>query len=410
MVAAQTALCRSCRTVLTEQVLDLGRQPASDSFPLSGSDAEEQRWPLTLWLCSRCALVQLGVDATIPEAPLAVESETMRRHAAQASAAVLEQSGLTSGATVAEAASHHGGSWLPHLVAAGLCPVPLSAVGQADLVVDVHGLAHEPDTDAALAAHARRLHPDGRLVLEFHHLLPLVRDGQFDTVRHGHPVYLSLLALGPALARHGLAVTSALQSVVYGGSLRVTARFDGPAAVPDPSVAGLLRAEQVAGLDQARTLRKLQEQARRTGGALREYLLDARRTGRVVLGYGAPSKASVLLCSSGIGSELLPFTADLSPAKQGRRLPGCGVPIRSPEELLAGRPDEVLILTWDIAHEVAEQLAVVSSWGGRFIVPVPEPHQLPAMEPDRAGDDAEVPFAGWETPVRPGSRARRSGR
>lgn len=358
-------------------------QPASDSFPPWDSEVEELRWPLTLWLCSQCALVQLGVDPAIPEAPLAVESETMRRHAAQASAAVLEQSGLLPGATVTEVASHHGGSWLSHFVAAGLRLLPPDADGQADLVVDVHGLAHDSDTDAALAAHARRLHPHGRLVLEFHHLLPLLRDGQFDTVRHGHPVYLSLLALGPALARHGLAVTSALQSSAYGGSLRLTARFDGPAAVPDPSVTRVLQAERAAGLDQARALEELQEQARRTGRALHGHLVEARRTGRVVLGYGAPSKASVLLCSSGIGSELLPFTADISPAKQGRRLPGCAVPIRSPEELLAARPDEVLILTWDIAREVAEQLAVVSSWGGRFIVPVPEPHELPAAEPNR---------------------------
>ncbi|MEP6696113.1 MAG: methyltransferase C-terminal domain-containing protein [Pseudonocardiales bacterium] len=295
---------------------------------------------------------------------------------------------------MAEAASHHGGSWLPYLVAAGLHALPLSAQGQADLVVDVHGLAHESDTDGALAAHARRLAADGLLVLEFHHLLPLLLDGQFDTVRHGHPVYLSLLALGPALARHGLAVTSALQSTAYGGSLHVTARFDGPDAVADPSVERVLQAERAAGLDQAPVLKGLQEQARRTGRALREYLLEAGRTGRVVLGYGAPSKASVLLCSSDIGRELLPFTADLSPAKQGRRLPGCAVPIRSPEELLAARPDEVLILTWDIAHEVAEQLAVVSSWGGRFTLPVPEPHQLiVAAAPGRAGDDPEPPVA-----------------
>jgi len=361
-------------------VLDLGLQPASDSFPPCNSEAEELRWPLTLWLCSACALVQLGLDAAIPQEPLAVESETMRRHAAEAAVAVLEESGLPPGATVVEIASHHGGSWLPHLVAAGLRPLAPDAVGQADLVVDVHALAHASDTDEALAAHARRLHPDGRLVLEFHHLLPLLLYGQFDTVRHGHPVYLSLLALGPALARHGLAMTSALQSAAYGGSLRVTARVDGPAALPDPSVERLLRAERAAGLDRPRALKELQKQARRTGRALYEHLLEARRTGRVVLGYGAPSKASVLLCSSGVGRELLPFTADLSPAKQGRRLPGCAVPIRSPGELLAARPDEVLILTWDIADEVAEQLAVVTSWGGRFVVPVPEPHQLAAAQ------------------------------
>jgi hypothetical protein len=355
--------------------LDLGPQPASDFFPPEDTALEDPRWPLELWSCSSCSLVQLGVDATIPEPPLAVESATMKRHAAEVSAAVLDESGLPAGATVAEVASHHGGSWLPHLVRAGLRPVPLSSGGTVDLLVDVHALAHESDTDVALGAIARRLNPAGRLVLEFHHLLPLVRHGQFDTVRHGHPVYLSLLALRPALARHGLAVTSAHTSPAYGGSLRVTARPDGCAAA-DQSVDNVLADEQAAGLDRPEMLRELEERARRSRTALRLYLEDARRDGRIVLGYGAPSKAPVLLCSSDVDARLLPFTADLAPAKHGRRLPGCGVPIRSPEELLAARPDEVLVLTWDIADEVAEQLAVVSEWGGRFIVPVPEPHEL----------------------------------
>jgi hypothetical protein len=371
------APCRSCRAPLIEKVLDLGLQPASDFFPAQDSVAEDPRWPLELWLCSDCALVQLGMDATIPEPPLAVESATMRQHAAQASVAVLEESGLAAGATVAEAASHHGGSWLPYLVSAGMRPVPLSAEHTVDLLVDVHSLAHESDTDSMLAAHARRLSPAGRLVLEFHHLLPLVLHGQFDTVRHGHSTYLSLLALGPALARHGLEVTSALASAAYGGSLRVTARPEG-CAVQDRSVEDVLAAERAAGLGRAEALRGLGDRAAHSGAALRRYLEQAQRDGRVVLGYGAPSKAPILLCSSNVDSGLLPFTADLSPAKQGRRLPGCAVPIRSPEELLAARPDEVLILTWDIAHEVAEQLAAVSQWGGRFIVPVPEPHELTA--------------------------------
>lgn len=373
--------CRSCRARLVDKVLDLGLQPASDYFPRADSTAEEPRWPLTLWLCSRCSLVQLGADATIPEPPLAVESETMRGHAADVSAAVIRQTGLSAGATVVEVASHHGGSWLPHLVLAGLRPLPSDIQGQADLVVDVHALAHDSDTDSGIAAHAHRLAPQGRLVLEFHHLLPLLLHGQFDTVRHGHPVYLSLLALSPALARHGLRVTSAVQYDVYGGSLQVTACPVGARHLADGSVERVLDAERAAGVDRAPALRMLQAQVSRTGEALRSYLREARRTGRVVWGYGAPSKASVLLCSGNIREDLLPFTADISPAKHGRRLPGCSVAIRSPEELLTARPDDVLILTWDIAAEVAGQLSAVYAWGGRFMIPVPEPHEFPRSAP-----------------------------
>ena len=382
---SSSALCRSCRAPLVDKVLDLGPQPASDFFPLGGNPDADPRWPLELWMCSKCGLAQLGVDAAIPETPLALESGTMRQHAAEASAEVLRQTRLTDGATVAEAASHHGGSWLPHLVRGGLQTVPLSANHAADLLVDVHALAHEPDTDRALKAHARRLRAGGQLVIEFHHLLPLVRDGQFDTVRHGHPVYLSLLALRPALARQGLTAIRAKTSDAYGGSLRVTARFSTEGVMPDISIDNVLEEERAAGLNQVTQLQDLQPRAIRSSKMLRDYLRDAQRRGRLVLGYGAPSKASVLLCSSNIDSGLLPFTADLSPAKQGRRLPGCGVPIRSPADLLAARPDDVLILSWDIACEVATQLADVRTWGGRFFVPLPEPHEL-AASPHKGAD------------------------
>lgn len=374
--------CRSCRAPLAALVLDLGPQPASDHFPLidtarpADSLADDPRWPLELWLCGRCALAQLGTDAAIPEAPLAVESDTMRRHAFEISAVVLEESGLGPGSTVAEAASHHGGSWLPHLVAGGLVAVNLPAEHAVDLLVDVHGIAHEADTDAVLAAHARSLRPTGRLVLEFHHLLPLVQGGQYDTVRHGHAVYLSLLALQPALARHGLIVTSAAGSSAYGGSLRVTARPTGAGAVADASVEQVLSAERAAGIDRPDVLRGLLERAVDSARALRQHLEDARREGRVVLGYGAPSKASVLLCFSGVGPDLLPFTADLAEAKWGRRVPGCGVPIRSPRELADAKPDEVLILVWDIADEIAGQLGPALPDHCRFVVPIPLPHVI----------------------------------
>lgn len=363
---------------MTDRVLNLGRQPASDAFPPANDANEEARWPLELWYCTRCHLAQLAVDPPLPEPPLAVESATMARHARETAVDVISEAALPAGSTVAEAASHHGGSWMPYLVASGLVPQPLEAEGSVDLLVDVHGLAHEPDTETALAAHARRLSPTGRLVLEFHHLLSLVTEGQFDTVRLGHPVYLSVLALQQGLRRHDLVVTDAVLNPAYGGSLRVTARRDSDHAYVHDSVDAVLDAERSAGLDSPDGLRPLQAQADRSARALRRYLEDARTSGRTVLGYGAPSKASVLLCYSGVDDRLLPATADLSPAKHGRRLPGCGVPIVSPEALLAARPDDVLILTWDIAEEVVRQLAALGQQGSRFLVPVPEPRELPA--------------------------------
>lgn len=362
--------CRSCGEPLRHRVLDLGEQPAADAFPPAQDPSPDPCWPLELWVCSTCGLAQLGAPAPLPPEPVrAVESATAQAHAEASVAQLLAEGRQRAGSTVREAASHHGGSWLPHLLAAGLTAAP---AGQpADLVVDVHALAHEEDLGSTLAARAAALAPGGRLVLEFHHLLPLLEQGQFDTVRHGHPVYLSLSALQPALARRGLHPVSARRSPVYGGSLQVTAVADAQVR-PDASVREVLEHERAAGVTDPARLGELDARAARTSAALHDHLVRARRDGRTVLGYGAPSRAAVLLRRSGVDADLLAFTVDLSVAKHGRRVPGCRIPIRAPEELLAARPDEVLVLTWDLAAEVAAQLSAVHDWGGRFLVPLPE--------------------------------------
>lgn len=368
--------CRSCGSTLLEPVLDLGEQPASDVFPGPDDPPVDPTWPLRLLWCSDCALVQLSDEsATVPQAPRGIESLTMLEHATAAAGRLVSAVRAGPGTTVVEFDSHHGGSWLPALLSHGLVE---TAGGTVDLVVDVHGLVHDDDTAAALAERVARVAPGGRFALEFHHLLALVEGGQFDTVRHGHPVYLSLLALQPALARLGMRVIAAHREDVFGGSLVVVAaRADDVGAAEEPSVSEVLAAERAAGLDDPTRLRALQQRAERSGAALRAWLEEARAQGRTVLGYGAPSKAAVLLTWAGVGRDLLPFTADLSPAKHGCVIPGARVPIRSPEDLVAAAPEEVLVLTWDIVDEVRAQLAPEMAPGTRFVVPQPEPHVQP---------------------------------
>lgn len=359
--------CRSCRSTLLDVALDLGDQPASDAFPLLDDPAPDPRWPLVLCYCRTCSLVQLGgADAPVPEAPLAVESSTMLEHARRSAGRLVSDLSLQPGTTVTEFDSHHGGSWLSHLLEAGLRPTP----GRADLVVDVHGLAHEPDLDAALAQRVARLAPGGRIVFEFHHLLQLVEQNQYDTVRHGHPLYLSLRSLAAALARHGLFPLDARAESSYGGSLVVVAGSSGD---PEPGVADTYAAEERCGLTDVARLRALHGGAEASSASLRRWLESSREQGRRVLGYGAPSKAVVLLNWAGITRDLLPFTADLSPAKQGRRIPGVAIPIGSPADLVAAHPDDVLVLTWDIVDEVRQALPEIEAWGGRFWTPHPEP-------------------------------------
>ncbi|MQA03027.1 MAG: hypothetical protein GEV07_09985 [Streptosporangiales bacterium] len=364
--------CRGCGSPDVERVVDLGEQPGADHFPATGNPAADPRWPLELWLCRGCTLVQLGpVEPQLPEPPLAIESATSRAHTVRSVDTILRRHPELADATVYEFASHHGGSWLDHLRAAGCRPV--TDIDQAALVVDVHGLAHEPHLGKALRARAERLAPDGLLVLEFHHLLPLVQGNQFDTIRHGHWSYLSVSTLRALAAPLGLAVVHVDDVPLFGGSLQVTLRRL-PAG--DDTVQAVLDAERAAGLADPDTLRALHDSATACATALHERLAAHRAAGTTVLGYGAPSKAPVLLDLAGVGPDLLPFTVDAAIAKHGRRIPGCGVPIRPVDALRAARPAVVLVLTWDIADEVITQLEADGGWGASYLVPLPLPHLL----------------------------------
>jgi hypothetical protein len=323
-------------------------------------------------------LVQLGPGrGAHPEPQAAVDSATALEHAAASVAAVVRDERLAPGQTVIELDSAHGASWLPRFVEAGL--VEVDRDGQADLVVDVHHLMHEENVDAVIAGHAARLAGGGRLVCEFFHLLPLVRDTLVDTIRHGHFVYLSLLAAGPLFERNGLTITRAAMVDVYGGSLRVTAARTTEGPVIDESVDDIRSQEAAAGLDQLDRLEALGARGAQVAADFRIHLEHLARQGRRVAGYGAPSKAAVLLALSRVDQTLLPYTVDLSPAKDGCRVPGSGVPIYSVERLLADRPDDVVILTWDIADEVVAQLRRMSTdtrWAPQLHVPLPMAREL----------------------------------
>jgi hypothetical protein len=361
-------MCRGCGADDVVKVVDLGPQPGADHFPPAETPGEDPRWPLELWLCRSCTLVQLGpIEPQLPEPPLAIESATSLRHAETSVKELLRDHPEIAGGTVREFASHHGGSWLDHLGAAG-CRIVHDE--PADLVVDVHGIAHEPAVGEMLEIRAKSLAPGGLLMLEFHHLLPLFTGRQFDTIRHGHWSYFSLGAVSRLAASYGLVVTSVREVDLFGGSLQVLLRHASDGVPPDETVSRILATEQATGIYDAERLSSLHEHALRSAAALHTFLVEHKGK---VLGYGAPSKAPVLLDLSRVGPDLLPFTVDKAPGKHGMRVPGCGVPIRPVEALREARPEFVLVLTWDIADEVISQLEADGGWGATYVVPLPEP-------------------------------------
>jgi hypothetical protein len=223
------------------------------------------------------------------------------------------------------------------------------------------------DYFASLAALVR---PGGLVCFEVDHLLSTIEGGQFDAFRHGHYAYFSLHALRSALALHGLNVLDAVAFPAYGGSLRVYAA-SGPSTAYEASASTVLAAEEEAGLRKIETYRHFAASVNARAAELRSFLEAARAEGRSIIGYGAPSRAATLLTTAGVGRDLLPLLVDRSPAKQGRRLAGTDIPIGAVDAVGREKPDYLLILTWNLAEEVVDQMREIRAWGGRFVVPLP---------------------------------------
>jgi hypothetical protein len=174
------------------------------------------------------------------------------------------------------------------------------------------------------------------------------------------------------LAGHGLRVFDTQELSTHGGSLRVFACHDAAAHAETPGVNGILAEELADGLEGPEAYRAFAEKVVRVKIGLLRFLIEARAAGRRVVGYGAPAKGNTLLNYCGVGPELLEFTVDRSPHKQNTLLPGVRIPVLAPQAIIDGRPDYVLILPWNLRDEIMQQMAEIRSWGGKFVVPIPE--------------------------------------
>ncbi|GAB3911607.1 class I SAM-dependent methyltransferase [Kibdelosporangium lantanae] len=358
-----TPICRSCRARRGDVVLDLGRQPASDFFPPVTDPGPDPVYPLRMWLCAECGLAQLAEDPTVPEEPRGVEPAALVAQAKDAIARVMASGLVHVDAGVVEYGSPHSGSWLPLLAEHGLRPVDQ----QAHLVVDSFGLMHAADQHEAIAERTRRLAENGVLLLQYHSLSTIVRNGQWNALRHGHYAYYSTAVLTRMLSVAGLTPRTAWRFDLYGGTVMLAAARGGE---PDSEVRALLAEEDGCGVGDPRIVRSLQETAESSINALRGWLQRQRGTGRRVFGYGAASRAVALLAAAGIDNTMLLGVADAAQTKWGRRMPGTTIPVISPPDLVRAQPDAVLLFVPDLLDEVRKALPALA---GRWVVAEPTP-------------------------------------
>jgi len=399
--------CRLCGAELTRTFVDLGMSPLCESYvPAERLDEDETFYPLHVRLCEECLLVQVpayvsGEHIFSEYAYFSSYSDSWVEHARRYALAMIPRLGLTPQSLVTEVASNDG-YLLQHFLARSI-PVlgvePAGNVaeaarargirtevqflgadsgreisgryGRADLVAGNNVFAHVPDI-RGFAAGLRALVKDtGLVTLEFPHLLRLIERRQYDTIYHEHFSYLSLLTSSRVLETAGLRVVDVDELDTHGGSLRVYARPEENAGEPSTQVKAVLDKEEAAGLHTAAGHEGFARAVLKIKSDLLGFLLDAAAQGRSVAGYGAPGKGNTLLNHCGIRSDLLAYTVDRSPVKQGMFLPGTHIPVYAPERLGQTRPDYILVLPWNLRDEISKQLDYVRSWGGRLVFPIP---------------------------------------
>jgi SAM-dependent methyltransferase len=403
------ANCRFCQTALRRTFVDLGMSPLCESFLTREQlNQMEPFFPLHAYVCDGCFLVQVeeyvGPERIFSEyAYFSSYSRAWLAHAQSYTDMIVSRLGLDHTSQVIELGSNDG-YLLQYFIARGI-PVlgvePAANVAAAaiakgvpstvrlfgldtahellaeghhpELIVGNNVLAQVADINGFVAGMKKLLKPGGVITMEFPHLLRLMDENQFDTIYHEHFSYFSLMSTERIFAAHGLTLFDVEELWTHGGSLRIYARHQEDEARPvGLRVGALLAREKAVGLDRPDRYTAFAEQVRETKRRLLEFLIGAKRQGRSIVGYGAPGKGNTLLNYCGIRTDFLDYTVDRNPYKHGRFTPGTHIPIHPPEKILETRPDYVLILPWNLKDEIMEQMGAVQTWGGQFVVPIPD--------------------------------------
>jgi len=404
-----TQKCRYCSSELNTLFADLGMSPLANSYLAPDRLNEmEPFYPLRVFVCEKCLLVQ-AQEFEAPEnifsdyAYFSSYSDSWVDHARSYTGMIIERMALNRENRVLEIASNDGyllQFFLEHQIpvlgiepAANIAEVAekkgiptivgffgtamardLAAQGKgANLVIGNNVLAHVPRLNDFVEGLKIVLKPGGIITMEFPHLMRLVAENQFDTIYHEHFSYFSLLAVEQVFASHGLVIFDVEELPTHGGSLRIFGRHeDDHVKAVTKRLKELREREVAAGFAKLETYSSFAEKIKETKYKLLEFLISAKRKHESVVAYGAPAKGNTLLNYCGIRGDLIEYTVDRSPHKQGHFLPGTHIPIYHPDKIRETKPAYLLVLPWNLSQEITQQMSHIKNWGGRFVIPIPE--------------------------------------
>ena len=402
--------CRACGSRRLQEVLVLGPTPLANSF-LSYEElkrADEPSFPLDVHACEDCGLLQL-IHVVSPEVLfrdyiyVSTTSETLERHFAGLARELKERYRLGPGSLVVEIASNDGlllkkfreigvrGIGVePAVNIAAMArkdglevlnefftEATAAAVkekhGPADVIVGNNVFAHVDDLTDFLRGIALLLAPGGGISIEVPYVRDLIEHGEYDTIYHEHLSYFSVSVVAKLFRRHGLEVYDVERVPIHGGSIRIHGKQAGASRPPTDRLREILAEEDALGLNTLQFQRKFAADVARRRESLLRLLRQLKSEGKRVVGYGAPAKGNTQLNYCGIGTDLLKYTVDKSPLKQGKLTPGMHLPVHPVGKILEDQPDYLLIIAWNFADEIMRQQALYRERGGKFIIPIPEP-------------------------------------
>jgi len=401
--------CRHCGATLHTKMIDLGTAPLSNSY-LESKDltATERTYPLRVWVCETCWLVQTedfvtrenifhedyayfsSVSETWSEHVDAYAQDVIRRFSLDRNSFVVEVAcndgcllesfdkreirsiGVEPTESAATLARERGLNVIVDFFDEALGTALAQNYGRSDLVIANNVLAHVPDINDFVRGFARILQPTGVATFEYPHLLNMIESNLFDTIYHEHYSYLSLTTVDRIMRRNGLRIFDAEKLSTHGGSLRVFVKHDGYSGQTEKeSVRHLLHLEMARGLTEIDTYLQMQSRAEKMKTDALAFLTEAKRSEKLAIGYGAAAKGSTFLNFAGITSDLLPFVVDKNPAKQNLFMPGSQIPIVSEDKLKELRPNYIVIFPWNIRVEIERQIEYAKTWDAKIVVFVP---------------------------------------
>ncbi len=400
--------CRFCGAALTFTMVDLGKSPLCQTMLTAEQlDEMEPVYPLRVHVCGECSLVQVGEYVSPEEifsdyAYFSSYSDSWLDHMRRYAETMVERFSLGPDSQVVELASNDG-YLLQYFLAAGVPSVGVEPAANvaavatergiptiveffgpevaermvadglgADLVCGANVLAQVPDLNGFVSGIATLLKPGGVTTIEFPSVFTLLDGNEFDTIYHEHFSYFSFTSAARIFAAHGLELFDVEELPTHGGSLRIYGRHQGEGGDITEQARRMFAYEAERGVDDLATYAAFGDRVEAVKRDLLSFLIEARRQGHTVAGYGAPGKGNTLLNYCGIRSDMLAYTVDRSPTKYGKYLPGTHIPVFQPDHIFETRPDYVLILPWNLKDEIMSQMAGIAAWGGRFVVPIPE--------------------------------------